>query len=217
MDQNTLKKNVAAKAIQHIKDDMVLGIGTGSTVNYLIESLPNIKHKLDQVVSSSEETTKRLKAIGIQTVNLNYAGTLDLYIDGADECNNHKQLIKGGGGALTCEKILAVNARKFICIIDQSKQVDILGTFPLPIEVIPMARSYVAKEIIKLGGQPIYREDFITDNGNIILDIHNLKIMEPKILESKLNNITGVVTNGIFAHRPADLILKSTKNGVETF
>jgi ribose 5-phosphate isomerase A len=216
MTQNQQKKAVAEAAMTYIKDDMVIGVGTGSTVNYFIESLASIKHKIEYVVSSSEGSTKLLKKIGIQVVNLNYAGSIDIYVDGADECNSYKQLIKGGGGALTREKILAVNAKKFICIIDKLKQVDILGSFPIPIEVIPMARGYVAKEIIKLGGQPVYREEFITDNGNIILDVHNMKVMEAKSLEYELNNITGIVTNGIFAHRSADVVLVGTENGVET-
>ncbi len=217
MKQDALKKLVAEEAVKHIKSDMVLGIGTGSTVNYLIEALIPIKNQLDNVVSSSEASTKLLKKIGIHPVDLNYVGSIDLYIDGADESNAQKQLIKGGGGALTREKILAANSKEFICIIDESKQVDILGNFPLPVEVIPMARGFVAREIVKLGGQPVYREDFITDNGNIILDVHNLKIMEATKLESQLNNITGVVTNGIFALRPADVLLVASGTGIKSY
>jgi ribose 5-phosphate isomerase A len=215
--QDALKKQVADAAIKYIKSDMILGIGTGSTVNYLIEALSPLKNQLENIVSSSEDSTKRLKNIGIYPVDLNYVGSIDLYIDGADEANAQKQLIKGGGGALTREKILAANSKEFICIMDESKQVDILGAFPLPVEVIPMARGFVAREIVKLGGQPVYREDFITDNGNIILDVHNLKIMEATKLEAQLNNITGVVTNGIFAQRPADKLLVASSAGLKTY
>ena len=211
-DQDELKKLVAIEAVKMIDSKInVLGIGTGSTVNFLIEELANHKDKITTVVSSSEESEKRLKKLGFDVVDLNYAGNIDLYIDGADECNDYKELIKGGGAALTREKICVAATKKFICIIDESKKVGTLGKFPLPIEVIPMARSYVAREIVKLGGQPAYREQTITDNGNIILDVHNLKIDNPIKLESQLNQITGVVTNGIFASKPADIVIMATK------
>ncbi|APC97854.1 ribose-5-phosphate isomerase RpiA [Francisella frigiditurris] len=212
-NQDELKKLAAKEATKYLTQNITLGVGTGSTVNFFIEELANHKDKISTVVSSSEGSTKRLKALGFDVVDLNYAGEIDLYIDGADECNKHKELIKGGGAALTREKICVAASKKFVCIIDESKQVDFLGEFPLPVEVIPMARSYVAREIVKLGGQPVYREQTITDNGNIILDVYNLKINNPIELETKLNQITGVVTNGIFAIKPADTVIVAKKDG----
>ncbi|AJC48896.1 ribose-5-phosphate isomerase RpiA [Allofrancisella guangzhouensis] len=217
-NKDELKKLAAIEASKLITPNIILGVGTGSTVKFLIEELVYYKDKIANVVSSSEDSTERLKKLGFDVVDLNYAGEIDLYIDGADECNTHKELIKGGGAALTREKICVAAAKKFICIIDESKKVDILGNFPLPIEVIPMARSYVARQIVKLGGQPVYREQTITDNGNIILDVHNLRIDNPIELETKLNQITGVVANGIFALKTADTVIMAKKNGeIETF
>jgi ribose 5-phosphate isomerase A len=216
MNKEELKKKAAEAALAFIEDDMVVGVGTGSTVNYFIDALVSIKGRIDATVSSSEATTKRLKAHGITVIELNAAGQIPIYIDGADECNARLELIKGGGGALTREKVIAAASERFICIADQSKQVDILGKFPLPVEVIPMARSYVGREIVKLGSQPVLREDFITDNGNLILDIYNLNIDEPARLEAEFNNITGVVAVGIFARRPADVLILGTTAGVKT-
>lgn len=216
MDQSELKKQVAEAALDYIEYGSVIGVGSGSTVHYFIEALKKVKGKLDGAVASSEETEKRLKALSIPIVDLNSAGDLPLYVDGADEMNAAKQLIKGGGGALTREKIVAAVAKKFVCIVDQSKVVDLLGNFPIPVEVIPMARSYVARQFLKLGGNPVYREGFVTDNGNVILDVHNLKVLSPTDMESKINNIVGVVTNGIFAARPADIALISSSNGIQT-
>lgn len=214
---NMLKKHVAAAAIKYIEEGMVVGIGSGSTMHCFIEQLEPIKHLIDTAIASSKDTEKRLKAIGIPVVDLNAAGDVQLYIDGADEISPDLSLIKGGGGALTREKILAATSKRFICIADESKKVGRLGAaFPLPIEVIPMARSYVAREIVKLGGNPVYRQGFITDNGNIILDIHNLSIQKPIQMEETLNNITGVVTNGLFAKRLPDLVLVASSSGIET-
>lgn len=204
------KQRAAEKALQYIKPDMTLGIGTGSTVAYFIEGLTQYKHLIHEVVSSSEASTLALKKIGLHPVDLNSVQPIDLYVDGADECDPQHNLIKGGGAALTREKIIAATSKQFICIINESKYVDILGTFPLPVEVIPMARSYVAKQLIQLGGQPLYREGIITDNGNVILDVHNLTIRDPKTLETQINQITGVVTNGLFAHRRPDIVLTGT-------
>ncbi|WP_151193651.1 ribose-5-phosphate isomerase RpiA [Cysteiniphilum sp. JM-1] len=212
-DQNELKKIAATAAIEYIKPGMTVGVGTGSTVNFFIDELVKIKSKIELTVSSSEESTKRLKAHGFEVVDLNYPNKVDIYIDGADEANRHRELIKGGGAALTREKICRVASDKFICIIDKTKLVPQLGRFPLPIEVIPMARSYVAKELIKLGGQAIYREGVITDNGNIIIDIHNLMIDNPLKLEQQINQITGVVCNGLFAVNPADILLIANDKG----
>ncbi|WP_440615940.1 ribose-5-phosphate isomerase RpiA [Cysteiniphilum sp. 6C5] len=212
-DQNELKKIAATAAIEYIKPGMTVGVGTGSTVNFFIDELAKIKSKVELTVSSSEESTKRLKAHGFEVVDLNYPNKVDIYIDGADEANKHRELIKGGGAALTREKICRVASDKFICIIDQTKRVPQLGRFPLPVEVIPMARSYVAKELVKLGGQPIYREGVITDNGNIIIDIHNLMIDNPLKLEQQINQITGVVCNGLFAVNPADTLLIANDKG----
>ncbi|MCC2666416.1 MAG: ribose-5-phosphate isomerase [Gammaproteobacteria bacterium] len=216
MNQNTLKQQVAQAALQYIPSDAIIGVGTGSTVNYFIEALGTIKQKIEGAVASSEATAKLLRQHGIPLVNLNSVSRLSIYIDGADEANAHGQLIKGGGGALTREKIIAAVAEKFICIIDESKRVDVLGKFPLPVEVIPMARSYVARQIVKLGGDPEYRLGVVTDNGNVILDVHNLTILDPVKLEQQLNNITGVVANGLFALRPADVLLVATESGVKT-
>jgi len=214
--QDSLKKQAAAAAIPYIKDSRILGVGTGSTVNHFIDLLAPIKHQFEGAVSSSEASTERLLALGIPVLDLNSAGRLDVYVDGADEINSNLELIKGGGGALTREKIIAAASRSFICIADHSKLVPYLGTFPLPIEVIPMARSYVARKIIALGGHPVWRENFITDNGNVILDIHRLEIFEPRQLEQKINNITGVVTAGLFAERSADIVLLASENGTQT-
>jgi ribose 5-phosphate isomerase A len=215
MNKNQMKQTAAIAAIEYIKPNSIIGVGTGTTVGYFIDALAKIKHKIEGAVASSIDTEKRLRAIGVPILNLNDVFPLPLYIDSADEINKCLQMIKGGGGALTREKIIASNAQKFICIADSSKKVDLLGKFPVPIEVIPMARSYVAREIVKLGGSPVYRENVITDNGNAMLDIWNLEVLQPKEMELKLNNITGVVDNGIFATRPADvLLLLSTESGV---
>jgi ribose 5-phosphate isomerase A len=216
MTPDDMKKMAAQAALEYVETGTVIGIGTGSTANHFIDGLAAIKHKIDGTVASSEASAKRLKAHGIPVLDLNSVDELSVYIDGADESNRHLHLIKGGGGALTREKIVAAASRKFVCIADESKLVDILGAFPLPVEVIPMARSYVARELVKHGGQPVYGEGFTTDNGNIILDVHNLEIMEPVHLEEELNNVSGVVTVGIFARRPADVLLLGTPGGVKT-
>ncbi len=216
MNQDELKKQVAEAAIEYVETGTVIGVGTGSTANYFIDALAKIKGRIDGTVASSVASAERLEGHGIPVLELNDVGELSVYVDGADETNEQLQLIKGGGGALTREKIVAGASRKFVCICDQSKLVKILGKFPLPIEVIPMARSFVAREMVKLGGQPLLREGFTTDNGNIILDVHNLEIMEPAKLEAEINNIPGVVTVGIFARRPADVLLLGTASGVET-
>lgn len=207
IDQNNFKKIAAEQALKYVPIDEIIGVGTGSTVNYFIAELAKIKHKIQGAVASSTATEKLLKSHGIPVYDLNSVGELPLYVDGADEINDSLQMIKGGGGALTREKIVATCAKKFICIADPSKKVQILGTFPLPIEVIPMARSYVARELVKLGGSPVYREGFISDNGNVILDVWGLSILEPAKFETTLNNIPGVVCNGIFALRPADALI----------
>ena len=214
--QENLKKQAAIAALPYIKNCRILGIGTGSTVNHFIDQLAPLKAQFEGAVSSSEASSEKLLSLGIPVLDLNAVGTLDVYIDGADEINNNLQLVKGGGGALTREKIIAAASRRFICIADQSKLVSRLGSFPLPLEVIPMARSYVAREVIALGGRPVWRENFITDNGNIILDIHGLDILEPMKLENTLNNITGVVTNGLFAKRSADTVLLASEKGTQT-
>ncbi len=213
--QDDLKIQAAEAAIAYVKNCRILGVGTGSTVNHFIELLEPIKHQFEGAVSSSEASTKKLIALGIPVIDLNSAGTLDVYVDGADEINSNLQLIKGGGGALTREKIIASASKSFICIADKSKLVPYLGNFPLAIEVLPMARSYVARKLIALGGQPILRENFITDNGNIILDVHRLNILEPLKLENTINNIVGVVTVGLFADRSADTVLLASSEGVE--
>ena len=215
MTQDEMKKMVAEAALEYVEPGTIIGIGTGSTANHFIDFLAGIKGKIDGTVASSRASAERLAAHGIPVLDLNSAGELSVYIDGADESNHHLHLIKGGGGALTREKIVAACARKFVCIADGSKLVDMLGAFPLPIEVIPMARSMVARELVKRGGQPIYREGFTTDNGNDILDVHNMEIMEPVKLEQDLNNIPGVVTVGLFAIRPADVLLLGTEDGIK--
>lgn len=216
MTQDEMKRAVAKAALEHVEVDTVVGIGTGSTANYFIDYLAEIKHKINGTVASSEASAERLRSHGIEVMNLNDAGELSVYVDGADETNHYGHLIKGGGGALTREKIVAAVSRKFVCIIDDTKLVDVLGSFPLPVEVIPMARSYAARQIVKLGGQPVLREGFTTDNGNLILDIHNLHIIDPPEMEEKLNHIAGIVSNGIFAHRPADVLLTAGDGGVTT-
>ncbi|PPD23275.1 MAG: ribose 5-phosphate isomerase A [Methylomonas sp.] len=207
MTQDELKQKVAQAALAYIKDISIIGVGTGSTTNHFINMLADFKNDIEGAVSSSEGTSERLKKVGIRVLDLNEAGTLEVYIDGADEINPRKQLVKGGGGALTREKIIAQASKKFICIADDSKSVDVLGKFPLPVEVIPMARSFVAREMVKLGGQPEWRESCITDNHNHIIDVHNLSILDPIELEKTINNIPGVVTVGLFAIRPADVVL----------
>ena len=207
MTQDELKQKVAQAALHYIKDVSIVGVGTGSTVRHFSDYLAEFKSDIEGAVSSSEMTTAHLKKVGIPVLDLNTVGTLDVYIDGADEVTPHKHMIKGGGGALTREKIIGAASKKFICIVDETKCVDVLGAFPLPIEVIPMARSYVAREMVKLGGQPVWRENFITDNHNEIIDVHNLNILDPIELEKIINNITGVVTNGLFAMRAADVVL----------
>lgn len=214
MDQNAKKKAVAEAAVKYVKADTIVGVGTGSTVNFFIDSLAEIKHTIAGAVSSSDASTERLKAHGIEVFSLNEVDDLSVYVDGADEITEHKHMIKGGGAALTREKIVAAVAKTFVCIVDDSKQVPVLGNFPLPVEVIPMARSYVARELVKLGGDPVYREGVITDNGNVILDVHNLTIVNPREMETAINAIVGVVTNGIFANRGADVVLVATENGV---
>lgn len=216
MSQDDLKKACAEAAIAYIAEDSIVGVGTGSTTNYFIDALANIKHKIEGAVASSEASAERLKAHGIAVFDLNAVNEVPVYVDGADEVNEHLALIKGGGGALTREKIIAAVAEKFVCIADCSKKVDVLGRFPLPVEVIPMARSYVARQLVKLGGDPVYREGFLTDNGNIILDVYNMSIVNPVAMERDINNITGVVTNGLFAQRPADILLLADKSGVQT-
>ena len=216
MDQNEKKRQAALAALEYIPEGALLGVGTGSTVNYLIDALPELRSKIQAVVASSEATRQRLEKHRFEVSELSETGDLDLYIDGADEANKHFHLIKGGGGALTREKILAAASRKFICIIDESKMVGTLGKFPLPIEVIPMARSYISRQLIKLRGQPVLREGFITDNGNQIIDVWNLSITNPPELEERLNSIAGVVTVGIFARRGADTLLIASDNGIQT-
>jgi ribose 5-phosphate isomerase A len=212
--QDEMKRAAAHAAIAFVQDGIV-GVGTGSTTNYFIDELTRIKGRIDGAVASSEASTRRLKEAGIYIHDLNSVADLPLYVDGADEITERLTMIKGGGAALTREKIVAAVARKFICIADQSKLVGVLGKFPLPVEVIPMARSYVARELVKLGGQPVWRQGLVTDNGNIILDVHNLTIMNPVELESTINQISGVVAHGLFAHRPADTLLLGTDSGVK--
>ncbi|MFP4611545.1 MAG: ribose-5-phosphate isomerase RpiA [Thiohalophilus sp.] len=216
MTQDELKQLVAQAAIEYVVPGTIIGVGTGSTANLFIDELARIKGKIDGTVASSVASAERLKGHGIPVYDLNAVDGISVYVDGADEANEHLQLIKGGGGALTREKIVAAASEKFVCIADESKLVGVLGAFPLPVEVIPMARSLVARQIVKLGGEPVLRQDFTTDNGNIILDVHNLEIMEAVKLEQTLNNIAGVVTNGLFAMRPADVLLLGTKDGVKT-
>lgn len=215
MNNETGKQAAAIAALTFIENDMVIGVGTGSTVNYFIEELKKVKDKLDGVVASSAATAEKLKALSIPLLDLNSAGEIALYIDGADEINPAKKMVKGGGGALTREKIIATVAKKFVCIADESKYVDLLGAFPIAVEVIPMARSYVARQIVTMGGDPVYREGFVSDNGNAILDVYNLKLLEPTAMEDKLKSIVGVVESGIFSHRPADVLLLGSKKGVQ--
>lgn len=217
MNQNDMKQAAAKAAIAYVEDGGVVGVGTGSTADYFIAALGKIKHRIDGAVASSEGTAAKLKALGIHVHDLNSVRDLPVYVDGADEVTQHLAMIKGGGGALTREKIVAAVARKFVCIADQSKLVNVLGKFPLPVEVIPMARSYVGREIVKLGGQPAWRQGFTTDNGNLILDVHNLTITNPVELEAMLNQITGVVTNGLFARRGADVLLLGAADGVKKY
>lgn len=214
MSQDRKKKNAAKKAIDYVKNNSIIGVGTGTTINFFIEELGKNKGLIDGAISTSVATEKLLREQHIPVLPLNSVIDLPIYIDGADEVTHNKHLIKGGGGALTQEKIVAAASKQFVCIIDDSKLVPLLGGFPLPVEVIPMAQSYVAREIAKLGGQPELRQDFLTDNGNIILDIHNLKIENPSELENQLNQITGVVTNGLFAKRPADTLIIATDDGI---
>ncbi|MFW0023808.1 MAG: ribose-5-phosphate isomerase RpiA [Coxiella endosymbiont of Dermacentor nuttalli] len=217
MSKDNLKKMAALKAIRYIKNIDIIGIGTGSTVNYFIDALSEMKHQIDGAIASSVTTEKRLKEKGIPLIDLNSVSNLKVYVDGADEFNKHFYLIKGGGGALTREKIIAAASKHFICLVDESKQIDILGKFPLPLEVISMARSFVAREIVKLKGDPVYRQGFITDNGNVILDVYNLNILDPIDLESTLNDIPGIVSNGLFAYRPADTLIVGTSSGVKFY
>ena len=216
MTQDDKKQAVARAALEYVRAGTIVGVGTGSTANYFIDALAGIKHKVDGAIASSEESARRLAAHGIAVMDLNSVSELAVYVDGADESTRHLALIKGGGGALTREKIVAAVAAKFVCVVDDSKLVDRLGAFPLPVEVIPMARSYVARQIVRMGGSPELREGFTTDNGNIILDIHNLDILEPAKIESELNQIAGVVCNGLFALRPADVLLVGRDSGVES-
>lgn len=216
MTQDEMKKAAAQAALAYVEEGSIVGVGTGSTVNHFIDALASMKDDIEGAVSSSEASTERLKALGIEVFDLNSVSNLSVYVDGADEISPHMAMIKGGGAALTREKIVAAVADKFICIVDNTKQVDVLGEFPLPVEVIPMARSYVARQLVKLGGDPVYREGVVTDNGNVILDVYNLKIMNPKELETQINAIVGVVTNGLFAERGADVLLVGTPEGVQT-
>lgn len=216
MDQNALKKAVAEAALAHVERGEILGVGTGSTANFFIEALAGLRDDIPGAVASSQATADRLRKVGIEVLDLNSVSAIGVYVDGADEINRHLEMIKGGGAALTREKIVAAVARKFVCIADSSKLVDRLGTFPLPVEVIPMARSYVARELVKLGGSPVYRDGVVTDNGNVILDVWNLPIDVARQMEERINNIVGVVTNGLFALRPADVLLLGTPTGVQT-
>lgn len=216
MKTEELKQQAAEAAIKYIQDDMIVGVGTGTTVNYFIEALGKIKSKIDGAVASSVATEQLLKTQGIKVYDLTHVNAVNIYVDGADEINQHLQMIKGGGGALTREKIIAQAAKEFICIADEKKLVPVLGNFPIPVEVIPMARSLVAREIIKLGGFPMYRENFVTDNGNIILDIQHLPMTDPIHMEQAINNMVGAVCNGIFAKRTADKLLLATQSGVQT-
>ena len=216
MTQDELKQAVAREAIKHVVEDTVVGVGTGSTANFFIDELAKIKNRISGAVASSDRSAERLKGYGIRLFDLNSVNELPVYVDGADEITEHLAMIKGGGGALTREKIVAAAARRFVCIADESKLVPVLGKFPLPVEVIPMARAYVARQMVKLGGRPELRENFITDNGNVVLDVRGLSILNPVELETAINNVAGVVTNGLFARRGADVLLLGTKAGVRT-
>ena len=216
MTQDEMKRKAAEAALEYVIIDEIVGVGTGSTVNHFIDVLAEIKHKIKGAVSSSVASTERMEAHGIKVFDLNEVNGIEVYIDGADESDHYLNLIKGGGGALTREKIIAGASRKFVCIADESKLVDVMGEFPLPVEVIPMARSYIARELVKLGGRPVYREGFVTDNGCDILDVHDLKIMEAVKLENELNKLPGIVTVGIFANRPADVLILGTPEGAKT-
>ena len=215
MSNDTGKQRAALAALKYIEEDTIIGVGTGSTVNLFIDALAEKKLRIRGAVSSSNASTERLRGHGIEIFELNAVGNIDVYVDGADEADPHLRLIKGGGAALTREKIVAAASRRFICIVDSSKQVNILGRFPLPVEVIPMARSYVARQLMKLGGQPVWREGVITDNGNMILDVHGLSIVDPLNLETQINQIVGVVTVGLFAHRPADVLIVGSAESVK--
>lgn len=218
MDKETGKRLAAEAALQYLKDDTVIGVGSGSTVAYFIQALAGIKGRIEGAVASSVATANQLKALGIPVLDLNSVRELPVYVDGADEINQAKQMIKGGGAALTREKIIATVAKQFVCIADASKRVDLLGEFPVAVEVIPMARSYVARQIVQLGGDPVYREGVITDNGNVILDVYGLKLLEPRLMEDTLKAMVGVVESGIFAHRTADvLLLANESSGVQVF
>jgi ribose 5-phosphate isomerase A len=211
-----LKQQAANAALEYAKKHSIIGIGTGSTVELFIDQLATIKSTIDVVVSSSERSTKKLKQLGFTVVDLNYVGTLPIYIDGADEIDAHKRMIKGGGGALTREKILASSSTQFVCMVDVSKQVDVLGKFPVAVEVLPLARGLVARALLKMGGDPVWRENFITDNGNIIIDVHNLDLTDPLAMEMKISQLPGVVENGIFAHRRADIVICASEQGINT-
>ena len=216
MTQDEMKRKAAEAALEYVITDEIVGVGTGSTVNHFIDALAEIKHTIKGAVSSSVASTERMEGYGIQVYDLNDVNGIEVYIDGADESDHYLNLIKGGGGALTREKIIAGASKKFVCIADESKLVDVMGTFPLPVEVIPMARSFIARELVKLGGRPVYREGFVTDNGCEILDVHDLKIMEAVKLENELNKLPGIVTVGIFANRPADVLILGTPEGAKT-
>ncbi|MEY1662856.1 ribose-5-phosphate isomerase RpiA [Isoalcanivorax beigongshangi] len=217
MDQNAQKQAAAEAALSFIEPDAIVGVGTGSTANYFIDALATRKHQIRGAVASSEATAERLRSHGIEVFDLNQVDRLPVYVDGADEVNKHREMIKGGGGALTREKIVAAVADQFICIVDESKCVDVLGAFPLPVEVIPMARSLVARKLAGLGGQPRYRDGFVTDNGNLILDVHHIDLGRPLKMETDINQLVGVVTNGLFALRPADVVLVGGRDGVRRY
>ncbi|MCZ4294254.1 ribose-5-phosphate isomerase RpiA [Vibrio sinaloensis] len=215
MTQDEMKKEAGWAALKYVEKGSIVGVGTGSTVNHFIDALATMKDDIKGAVSSSEASTEKLKGLGIEVFDCNDVAMLDIYVDGADEINASRDMIKGGGAALTREKIVAAISEKFVCIVDNTKAVDVLGQFPLPVEVIPMARSYVARQLVKLGGDPAYREGVVTDNGNVILDVHGMKITDPKDLEDKINAIAGVVTVGLFAHRGADVVITGTPEGAK--
>ncbi|WP_019277019.1 ribose-5-phosphate isomerase RpiA [Vibrio coralliilyticus] len=215
MTQDEMKKEAGWAALKYVEKDSIVGVGTGSTVNHFIDALGTIKDDIKGAVSSSEASTEKLKGLGIEVFDCNEVSNLDVYVDGADEINAARDMIKGGGAALTREKIVAAISDKFVCIVDGTKAVDVLGEFPLPVEVIPMARSYVARAMVKLGGDPVYREGVVTDNGNVILDVHGMQITHPKEMEDKINAIAGVVTVGLFAHRGADVVITGTPQGAK--